>query len=145
MCIGRERGEIMPRSPKKPCAYPGCPRLTHDRFCEEHTKATNKQYERFERPYKSSERYGGKWRAVRDRYIQQHPICEDCIEYGIFPPGKSQEVHHIKPKSQGGTDHPDNLRALCKSCHSRHTAAEGDRWHTGQRIVYRYGRQSGGG
>lgn len=132
----------MPRSPKKPCAFPGCPNLTHDRFCEEHTRQTNKQYERYERPYKASERYGGSWRRVRDRYIQLHPLCEDCIEMGNVPPGRSEEVHHIKPKSQGGSDHFDNLRALCKSCHSRRTAAEGDRWHNTQRIVYSYDRQS---
>ena len=134
----------MPTKPAKPCAYPGCPRLTHDRFCAEHTKATNKQYERYERPYKSSERYGGKWQKIRNRYIAMHPLCEDCLEYGLVPVGESQEVHHIIPKSQGGTDEFKNLRALCKSCHSKHTAAEGDRWHTGQRIIYRYGRQPGG-
>lgn len=25
----------MPYKPKKPCAYPGCPQLTYDRYCEE--------------------------------------------------------------------------------------------------------------
>jgi len=27
------------------------------------------------------------------------------------------EIHHILPRSRGGTDSPDNLRALCRSCH----------------------------
>ena len=24
---------------KKPCAYPGCPNLTHDTYCEEHQQS----------------------------------------------------------------------------------------------------------
>lgn len=27
------------------------------------------------------------------------------------------EVHHTQPKSQGGTNQPDNLVTLCGSCH----------------------------
>jgi hypothetical protein len=30
---------------------------------------------------------------------------------------------------------------LCKSCHSRHTAGEGDRWHKNEKIVYSYEMQ----
>lgn len=119
----------MPRKPKHPCHYPGCPELTDSRFCEKHTKLSNKNYEKYERPYKASERYGRKWRRVRDAYIRLHPLCEDCLELGLTPVNKSEEVHHILPKSKGGSDDFSNLRALCKSCHSRHTAEEGDRWH----------------
>lgn len=28
----------MPRKPKRPCSFPGCPNLTDGRFCEEHEK-----------------------------------------------------------------------------------------------------------
>ncbi|MCD8195880.1 MAG: HNH endonuclease, partial [Lachnospiraceae bacterium] len=28
----------MPRMPKKPCSYHGCPRLTDGTYCEEHGK-----------------------------------------------------------------------------------------------------------
>ena len=28
----------MPRKPKRPCSYPGCPKLTDGRFCEEHQR-----------------------------------------------------------------------------------------------------------
>ena len=38
----------MPKKPKKPCAYPGCPKLTDGLYCEEHKKVTNQQYERVE-------------------------------------------------------------------------------------------------
>ena len=30
----------------------------------------------------------------------------------------AQEVHHILPFADGGTNDEDNLMALCKSCHS---------------------------
>ncbi|WP_455430372.1 hypothetical protein [Paracerasibacillus soli] len=29
----------MPRKPRRPCSQPGCPELTHERFCDEHRKA----------------------------------------------------------------------------------------------------------
>ncbi|MGN0623609.1 MAG: HNH endonuclease [Oscillospiraceae bacterium] len=119
----------MPRKPKHPCHYRGCPELTESRFCEKHTKLSNKNYEKYERPYNVSERYGKNWRRTRNTYIRLHPLCEDCLELGLTPVNKSEEVHHILPKSKGGSDDFSNLRALCKSCHSRHTAEEGDRWH----------------
>jgi 5-methylcytosine-specific restriction protein A len=117
----------MPTKPKKPCSFPGCPRLTHDRYCEEHTKVMNARYNKYERPYDSSERYGHKWRRIRNRYIETHPLCEECLKTERYTP--AQEVHHILPLEKGGTHNEDNLMALCKSCHSRITAESGDRWH----------------
>ncbi len=29
------------------------------------------------------------------------------------------EVHHIIPRSRGGTNHPENLRVLCSACHAQ--------------------------
>ena len=131
----------MPRSPKKPCRYPGCSALTDSRYCPKHTKQTNSEYEQYGRTYDSSERYGKNWRHIRDRYIAQHPLCEDCLQYGLRPVQRSEEVHHIQPLSKGGTHAASNLRALGKSCHSRHTADEGDRWHRNEKIVYSYEQQ----
>lgn len=37
----RGRKCAMPYKPKKPCAYPNCPELTHDRFCEKHKQRRN--------------------------------------------------------------------------------------------------------
>ena len=50
----------MPRRPKKPCSYPGCPKLTNGRYCEEHQKQENKRYERYERNPATKKRYGEK-------------------------------------------------------------------------------------
>ena len=36
----------MPTKPKKPCAYPGCPNLTFDVYCEEHAALRRKQYDK---------------------------------------------------------------------------------------------------
>lgn len=33
----------VPRKPKRPCSFPGCPRLTDGRFCPEHEKLENKR------------------------------------------------------------------------------------------------------
>jgi len=44
-----------------------------------------------------------------------------------------QEVHHIIPLSQGGTNDLDNLMSLCKSCHSSISVKNGERW--GRRIM----------
>ena len=39
----------MPRKPKRPCSFPGCPNLTDGRFCEEHEKQENRRYEKYDR------------------------------------------------------------------------------------------------
>jgi len=121
-------GSHMPTKPKKPCGYPGCPKLTHARYCEEHTRVMNTQYNKYQRPYDSSERYGSEWRKIRNRYIKAHPLCEECLKTERLTP--AQEVHHVLPIKKGGTHDESNLMALCKSCHSRITAESGDRWHT---------------
>jgi 5-methylcytosine-specific restriction protein A len=116
----------MPFKPKRPCSFPGCPKLTHDRFCEEHQKLTDKQYEKYQRDPIVKKRYNRTWKRIRDRYIAAHPLCEKCASLGRVTP--AQEVHHIKPLSQGGTNDVDNLMSLCTSCHSEITAREGGRW-----------------
>ena len=35
----------MPRKPKSPCAFPGCPNLTDKRYCPEHESLENKRYD----------------------------------------------------------------------------------------------------
>ena len=98
----------MPYKPKRPCSYPGCPRLTSGRDPA------------------SKRRYGRAWKRIRDRYIAAHPLCEQCKRAGKITP--AEEVHHILPLSKGGTHVESNLMALCKRCHSEITAREGGRW-----------------
>ena len=125
----------MPYKPKRPCSYPGCPRLTSGRYCEEHLRILSAYYGLlrpldFIRPYRldpaSKRRYGRAWKRIRDRYIAAHPLCEQCKRAGKITP--AEEVHHILPLSKGGTHVESNLMALCKRCHSEITAREGGRW-----------------
>ena len=117
----------MPKRPKRPCSYPGCPKLTDGRFCDEHAKQEAQQYERYRRDPAAKKRYGRTWKRLRDRYIKAHPLCERCAKDEKVTP--AEEVHHIKPLSHGGTNDEDNLMSLCKSCHSLISAESGDRWH----------------
>ena len=41
---------------------------------------------------------------------------------------ETEEIHHKKPLSEGGTHDQSNLIALCKSCHSQIHAKRGDYW-----------------
>ena len=116
----------MPRKPKRPCSYPGCPNLTEDRYCEVHQKQVTARYNRYERDPASRRRYGRTWKRIRDSYISEHPLCEKCLERGKLTP--AEEVHHILPLSRGGTHVRSNLMALCHICHSEITAREGGRW-----------------
>ena len=120
----------MPRKPKHPCAYPGCPELTDERYCDKHKKQRGKEYEQYGRKYNRSERYGASWRKVRERYAAAHPYCEECFANGKMVP--MEHVHHIVPLEEGGTNDTDNLMSLCKSCHSKLHAKRGDRWHKTQ-------------
>ena len=106
----------MPYKPKRPCSYPGCPRLTSGRYCEEHQKIITAHYNKHQRDPASKRRYGRAWKRIRDRYIAAHPLCEQCKRAGKITP--AEEVHHILPLSKGGTHVESNLMALCKRCHS---------------------------
>ena len=118
-----EGDETMPKKPKRPCSYPGCPKLTDGRFCEEHAKAEAKRYEKYDRDPAVRRRYGRAWKRIRDSYVQQHPLCEMCQKDGRLV--ATEEVHHKVPLSEGGTHARDNLIALCKSCHAKIHAERG--------------------
>jgi len=124
----------MPRRPKHPCSHPGCPNLSDKRFCKEHEKTANQQYEKYERNPQTRRRYGRAWKRIRDKYVSQHPFCEMCYERGILV--KTEEVHHKSKLSDGVTHDRENLIALCKSCHSRIHAQQGDRWNRNREFKY---------
>lgn len=64
--------------------------------------------------------YGTAWDKLRltilkrDNYLCQCPQCK--AEDRVTP---ANEVDHIRPKAQGGTDDPENLRAINHDCHTR--------------------------
>ncbi len=116
----------MPYKPKRPCSFPGCPNLTDGLFCWEHQKVENKRYDKYRRNPEHGRRYGRSWQRIRKAYAEQHPLCEECLKEGRLVP--VEQVHHIVPLSEGGTNDFSNLRSLCQSCHSRLHALRGDRW-----------------
>jgi len=71
-------------------------------------------------------RGGRPWRRKRDAVLQRDGYlcqCEQCQE-GSRLPKVANEVDHIVPLSQGGTDDPSNLRAINRECHRAKTARE---------------------
>lgn len=50
--------------------------------------------------------------------MQRQPYCSICGKTGKI------DLHHVKPRSQGGKDTDDNLVALCRECHTRHHSEE---------------------
>lgn len=116
-----------------PSVFPArLPEPHHARFCEAHAKAEDERYRKWQRDPKINRRYGARWRKIRTAYITAHPLCEDCLAAGRYTP--AQEVHHVIPLEHGGTHDQANLRSLCKPCHSRQSALDGDRWRQTPRI-----------
>ena len=110
----------MPRKAKRPCRYRGCPLLTDSAsgYCSEHEKIQTRNYDK-SRGIEHNKRYGYRWRKLRGRFLDEHPLCEQCLSVGRYT--TATEVHHIKPLADGGSNDGKNLMALCKSCHSRIT------------------------
>ena len=117
----------MPRKPMKPCTKAWCPNLTSGMFCKQHQMEENARYEKYDRDPAVRRRYGRVWKRIRDSYALEHPLCEQCLTNGKYV--KTEEIHHKLPLSKGGTHDRDNLIALCKECHARIHATNGDRWH----------------
>lgn len=74
-----------------------------------------------------------KWRKMRLWYLQQHPICEQCLIKNKITAGTPDEplqVHHIKSPFKGGKINwellldDNNLRTLCAECHGEEHAKE---------------------
>lgn len=116
----------MPRKPAHPCNYPGCPKLTTERFCPEHQQEYAKNYEKYHRNREAKSKYDNKWNHLRKRYIAKHPWCEECLKEGRYV--KVEHVHHRIPLSEGGTNDWNNLESVCRSCHSKIHARRGDRF-----------------
>jgi 5-methylcytosine-specific restriction protein A len=113
----------MPHSLPSPCRYPGCPKLSHERFCPEHQRQTQRAYDAA-RGSVRERGYDGRWQQLRKDILKRDPVCR-------WPDGctsPSTDVDHVVSKRRGGTDDPLNLRGLCHSHHSMKTAHEDGRW-----------------
>ena len=119
----------MPYKAKKPCSQPGCPNITDGQFCKEHKAAHDKEYDQ-QRGTSAERGYGANWQRLRKMVLARQPICEDPFgfhkEYNETV--AANEVDHITPLADGGSNEMINLQALCKPCHSTKTAAIDGRW-----------------
>jgi 5-methylcytosine-specific restriction protein A len=67
--------------------------------------------------------YGRNWRKLRRLVAAERPaVCARCGHAGV---SRAMHLDHIKAKTKGGTDDPDNLQWLCHACHNRKTKQEG--------------------
>lgn len=72
---------------------------------------------------RQSRGYGAEWERLRARILERDDgLCQPCLRAGRPTPGN--QVDHVVPKSQGGTDDPANLQAICDACHREKTARE---------------------
>ena len=121
---------------KKLCAYPGCFRPTDigEKYCSLHRakgkahdeQVRQKRLNAFRKPSRSSTQlgYGYRWQKLRNRFIAQHPYCEECMKRGVLT--MATDVDHFKPHLGDPRllYDEENLQSLCKSCHSRKTVKE---------------------
>jgi len=114
----------VPWKVKKPCAYPGCPKLTNERYCEKHKQVVDKQYNLYERDKDAQAFYESiAWRRLRRVKLQKNPLCEVCLKE------KASAADHIVPIKQGGAALDiNNLQSLCGSCHGKKSIKEGSRF-----------------
>jgi 5-methylcytosine-specific restriction enzyme A len=74
-------------------------------------------------PYSTPRMRGRKYMDRKERWLQQHPFCNDCMAEGrknaIDP-----EVDHEIPLWKGGMDDESNFTTRCKEHHAAKTARE---------------------
>lgn len=65
---------------------------------------------------------GRKGVELRKHRLRKEPLCRHCYAKGIVK--AADEVDHILPLANGGTDTDDNVQSLCHQCHAIKTAGE---------------------
>jgi 5-methylcytosine-specific restriction protein A len=117
------------RKVKKPCKFPQCSKVTTAKhgYCPEHKKQVDRDYQKERETHQIY--YTKRWKDLRKLVLNNNPLCADpYAHHKRYGEGRAiaSEVDHI----DGNPDNNEmeNLQALCKSCHSRKTALEQDRW-----------------
>ena len=104
----------MPMKPKKPCRHPGCPNLTDDKYCSQHSPL-------YQRESATKRGYTSKWQRRSKLFLKANPLCIECKRHGRLTP--ATVVDHIIPHR--GDEHlmwdENNWQPLCKSCHDKKT------------------------
>src|SRR6266699_2522549 len=58
------------------------------------------------------------WQEVRNVVLARDKNC--CRACGQLCNHGEADIHHLIPRSHGGTDEPANLVTLCDGCHAAH-------------------------
>src|SRR5262245_24246848 len=127
----------MPSAPLRPCNHPGCPTLIPGGAaarrlrgkCDVHRRQAERAYRQV---YDAATLYDRRWQRARKMFLAENPLCGDCQAKGLAV--AAREVHHAIPH-RGDREifwQQEHWVALCKPCHSAHTAREvtarGSRW-----------------
>jgi 5-methylcytosine-specific restriction protein A len=108
----------MPTAPLRLCSgKSNCPNRVQRGKCKDCARVSEQA-----RGTSTERGYGSAWQRLRDRVRTEEPLCRRCLAKDLIQ--ATEEVDHIVPKSDGGTDDRANLQGLCKSCHSRKTMTE---------------------
>ena len=108
----------MPKAPKRPCRYPGCPNLCDKGvYCSKHMRFSSDRM----RGGAEARGYDSRWRKARAAFLQRNPLCNECMKHGRLTP--ATVVDHVIPHRGDQKLFWDegNWQALCKSCHDRKT------------------------
>jgi ATP-dependent DNA helicase RecQ len=60
----------------------------------------------------------GDWRRIRESILRRDKFR--CVECGESCDPDEADIHHLLPRSAGGSDEPSNLITLCDGCHAAH-------------------------
>lgn len=114
---------------QRPCKI--CKKITTNKngYCDEHKHIPEEQLKKWQamhdlrRGSPSKRGYDARWVKARELYLMEHPLCENCEKEGRIMPAR--EVHHIIALQDGGARlDPENLMALCRTCHQKFTQEE---------------------
>jgi 5-methylcytosine-specific restriction protein A len=117
----------MPFRSLSPCRQSGCPTVTPDRYCKDHTQYSN-HLDRH-RGSAGSRGYDAAWQKIRKQALKRDLyLCQHCKNEGRATSAK--DVDHIIPISIDPSKRLDlaNLQSLCRSCHNKKTLEDQRRY-----------------
>jgi len=108
----------LPHKPLKPCSHPGCPNLTHGRYCPRHMHLDRRAPDL--RPSARQRGYTTRWDKIRRHVLASEPVCRRCAAAGRTV--LATVVHHRDRNPRNNERY--NLEPLCTACHELEHAEE---------------------
>lgn len=107
-CVAHKVGSARPR----PCLV--CGRPSQGNYCPAHEPKVDEALRNAANPYRQAYKSAEYARNRQHRFERAHGRCEAC---GVRLEAGAWECDHLVPIKDGGTNHIDNLRVLCRPCH----------------------------